>query len=82
VIHVACTGCGTFDIVGPGHPAVECTHPPDVGCRDEGVAHVLTDRTKLKHAHRDDCEPDPETGHYPLHFTFMAGVGAVDMTGA
>lgn len=79
MIHVACQ-CGTFDIVGPGHPAVECGHPPDVGCRDEAAAHVLTDRAKLKHAHRDDCQPG-DNGHYPLTFTFMAGI-AVDMTGA
>jgi hypothetical protein len=64
LIHVHCQNCGTFDIVGPGHPAT--TYDPASG------QHVLTDRTALKHSHADDCEPHPETGHYPLHFTFMA----------
>lgn len=76
MIHVSCQNCGTFDIAGPGHPAVECSHPGDVGCGDAGPGgHVLTDRTALRHSHADDCEPHPETGHYPLHFTFMAEIG-------
>jgi hypothetical protein len=68
-IHVACTNCGTFDIAGPGHPAV--TQDPATG------QHALTDRTALRHSHADDCQPHPETGHYPLAFTFMAEVGQV-----
>jgi hypothetical protein len=62
VWHVACQGCGTFDIAGPGHPAVTY---------DDGKQqHVLTDRTALRHAHDDDCQPNEE-GHYPLAFTFV-----------
>lgn len=71
MIHVACK-CGTFDIVGPGHPAVE--QSADTG------QHLLTDRTKLRHAHADDCQPDAD-GNYPLHFTFMAPVGAQPAAG-
>jgi len=66
LIHVICQNCGTFDIVGPGHPAVEYDA--------EAGQHVLTDRTALKHSHAEDCEPHPETGHYPLAFTFLAAV--------
>jgi len=36
----------------------------------------LTDREALRHSHDEDCEPHPETGHYPLAFTFMAAIGA------
>lgn len=71
MIHVHCQNCGTFDVVGPGHPAVQFD--------GERQQHVLTDRAKLRHSHADDCEPHPETGHYPLHFTFL---GAVGVTGA
>ena len=67
MIHVSCRNCGTFDIAGPGHPAVEFD--------EEKQQHVLTDRTALRHAHADDCEPDAETGHYPLAFTFFAAGG-------
>jgi hypothetical protein len=67
VIHAQCRSCGTFDIAGPGHPAV--TYDEQAG------QHVLTDRTALRHSHADDCEPDAETGHYPLAFTFFRAVG-------
>jgi hypothetical protein len=67
VIHVTCQNCHAFDIAGPGHPAV--TYDA------EAQQHVLTDRTALRHAHADDCEPDAETGHYPLHFTFFGAIG-------
>jgi hypothetical protein len=78
-IHVSCANCGTFDIAGPGHPAVECAHPPDVGCSAAGLGqHVLTTRDAFRHNHADDCEPHPETGHYPLTFTLMARVGPVE----
>jgi len=40
--------------------------------KDEDCRFARADRTALKHSHADDCEPHPETGHYPLHFTFMA----------
>jgi len=73
VWHVSCRNCGTFDIVGPGHPAT--TYDP------ESDRHVITDRTALRHSHEDDCEPHPETGERPLHFTFMAPIGA-PVTGA
>jgi hypothetical protein len=66
LIHISCRNCGTFDIVGPGHPAV--TYNAETG------QHELTDRTQLRHSHAEDCEPHPETGHYPLHLTFMAEV--------
>jgi hypothetical protein len=69
-LHVQCRNCGTFDIAGPGHPAV--TYDEEAG------QHVLTDRTALRHNHAGDCEPHPETGHYPLHFTFMAGIGPAE----
>jgi hypothetical protein len=86
LIHVSCRNCGTYDIVGPGHPGAVCNHPPDVECTAEEAQHVLTDRTALRHNHAADCQPDPETGHYPLHFDFMAGTGASPpaavMTGA
>jgi hypothetical protein len=72
VIHVACQNCGTFDIAGPGHPAVTYD--------TEKQQHVLTDRTALRHSHADDCQPG-EDGNYPLHFTFMAPVGAQPATG-
>lgn len=77
-IHISCKNCGTYDIVGPGHPAT--AYDP------EADRHVLTDRSALRHAHADDCEPHPETGHYPLHFEFMAATGdsgpAATVTGA
>jgi hypothetical protein len=77
VIHISCRTCGTFDIAGPGHPAVQCVHPPDVQCNAAGPGqHALTDRAALRHSHADDCEPDAETGHYPLAFTFFGAVGA------
>lgn len=58
---VTCRGCGASDTAGPGHPAV----------RDRGDGtHELHDRTALRHDHADGCEPDPETGHYPLDFSF------------
>jgi hypothetical protein len=79
LIHILCQNCGTFDIVGPGHPATTYVPHPDDPHNPEAGQHVLTDRTALKHAHAEDCEPHPETGHYPLAFTFMAGVG---VTGA
>ena len=69
--HVSCRSCGSFDIAGPGHPAVEYDN--------EAGQHVLTDRTKLRHAHDEDCQPDAETGHYPLAFTF---IGTIAVTGA
>ena len=70
MIHVSCKNCAAFDIAGPGHPAVEF----------DAVAgqHVLTDRTKLRHNHADDCQPGDD-GNYPLHFTLIGGVG---VTGA
>jgi hypothetical protein len=71
LIHVACKNCGTFDIAGPGHPAVTFD--------EEKQQHVLTDRTALRHAHDDDCQPHPETGNYPLAFTF---IGPLNVTGA
>lgn len=75
MIHAQCQNCGTFDIAGPGHPAVTCAHDDATACADaEAGQHVLTDRTALRHAHAEDCEPHPETGHYPLAFTFFAGL--------
>lgn len=78
MIHVSCRNCGTYDIVGPGHPATTYNAETD--------QHVLTDRAALRHSHADDCEPHPETGHYPLAFEFMAGTGtsgpAITVTGA
>lgn len=68
MIHVQCTGCGTWDIAGPGHPAVRFN--PDSG------QHELFDRTAFKHNHAEACTPD-ESGNYPLHFTLMAGTVAV-----
>jgi len=56
---VTCQNCDTYDIAGPGHPAV----------RDRGDGtHELHDRTALRHAHADGCAPHPETGHYPVDF--------------
>lgn len=80
MIHVRCKNCGTYEIVGPGHPAT--THVPDPADpgNPEAGQHLITDRSALKHAsaggHEDGCEPHPETGHWPLHFEFMAAVGA------
>lgn len=83
MIHVHCSNCGTFDIAGPGHPAVTCAHDGVIACADAGTGqHVLTDRSALRHEHADGCEPHPETGHYPLTFTFMAGIAPVNLTGA
>ena len=67
VIHVACQNCGAWDIVGPGHPAVRFN--------SAAGTHELFDRTALKHAHDEDCQPDAD-GNYPLHFTFMAATAA------
>ena len=61
--HVACKNCGTFDIAGPGHPAVTYDSEKD--------QHVLTDRTALRHEHADTCQPNEE-GSYPLAFTFIS----------
>ena len=83
MIHVSCKseGCRAFDVVGPGHPAVTCDHD-GTACDSAGPGrHVLTDRAALRHDHADGCEPHPETGHYPLAFTFMAGMTPVDLTG-
>jgi hypothetical protein len=88
LIHVSCKGqnCNAYDVVGPWHPAT--THVPDPAdpLNPEAGLHVLTDRSALRHNHADDCEPHPETGHYPLHFEFMAGSDAsppaVSATGA
>jgi hypothetical protein len=73
LIHVSCRNCNAYDVVGPGHPAT--TFDPAT------QQHVITDRSALRHSHADDCEPHPETGHYPLTFEFMAGHAPVDMTG-
>jgi hypothetical protein len=77
LIHVHCRNCGTFELVGPGHPA-GLTDP-------ETGAFTLTDRSALRHAsaegHEDGCQPDPETGHYPLALTFIAPAGAVPAGG-
>jgi len=67
---VACKNCGSFDIAGPGHPAVEYD--------SEAGQHVLTDRTALRHSHDDDCQPGDD-GNYPLAFTF---IGTIAVTGA
>lgn len=65
MIHVQCQGCGAWDIAGPGHPAVR---------QDPGTGqHELFDRTALRHAHADGCQPDA-AGNYPLAFTFLSGV--------
>ena len=66
MIHVSCANCHTFDIAGPGHPAVTFD--------EEKQQHVLTDRSALRHSHAEDCQPG-EDGNYPLHFTFFAAVG-------
>lgn len=82
MIHVHCRGCGAFDIAGPGHPAVTCAHEDGTACGDAGPGqHVLTDRAALRHSHADGCEPHPETGRYPLAFTFMAGTAPVTLAG-
>jgi hypothetical protein len=75
LIHVHCQNCGTFDIVGPGHPATTYVPDPADPGNPEAGQHLITDRTALRHSHGDDCEPHPETGHYPLHFTFIGAVG-------
>jgi len=82
-IHVQCRnpGCLAFDVVGPGHPAVECAHPAETDCGAEEAQHVLVSREKLRHSHADDCQPG-EDGNYPLAFTFMAGTTPVSLTGA
>jgi hypothetical protein len=68
LIHVQCKNCGTFDVAGPGHPAVQYN--------SQAGQHVLFDRTALRHDHADGCEPGDD-GNYPLHFTFMAGTAPV-----
>jgi len=65
---VTCQGCGTYDIVASGHPAM----------RDRGDGtHELHDRTAVRHVHADGCAPDPETGHYPLDFSLMSAPPAL-----
>ena len=85
MIHVSCHNCHTYDIVGPFHPATVYVPHPDDPANPEAGQHVITDRAALRHAHADDCQPG-EDGHYPLHFEFMAAVGAtppaVSVTGA
>ena len=76
MIHVSCKGCHAYDIVGPGHPATTYVPHPDDPDKDQ---HVLTDRSALRHAHADDCQPGDD-GNYPLHLEFMAGT--VTATGA
>lgn len=72
--HVSCKNCGTFDIVGPWHPATTYSpDPSDPGNQDKGQ-HVITDRAAVRHSHDDDCQPGEE-GHYPLAFTFMGAIG-------
>ena len=58
---ITCNNCGTYDIVGPGHPATE--HLGD------GV-HGYGDRTALRHSHAEGCEPNEE-GNYSLDHSFM-----------
>jgi hypothetical protein len=50
MIHVICKGCGKWDILGPGHPAV-MQHP-------ETGQHIWHDRSKAIRG----CECPPETG--------------------
>jgi hypothetical protein len=65
---VTCQNCGAYDMVGPGHPAV----------RDRGDGtHELHDRAAVRHDHADGCEPHPETGNYPLDFSFMTAPAAL-----
>lgn len=73
MIHAQCQNCGTFDIIGLGHPAGETD--PVTG------QFTWTDRTALRHSHDEDCQPDAETGHYLLHLTFIAGIGPVTAGG-
>jgi hypothetical protein len=70
LIHAQCQNCGTFDIIGPGHPAGETD--PVTGL------FTWTDRAALRHSHADDCQPGDD-GNYPLHITLLGGVG---VTGA
>jgi hypothetical protein len=63
---VTCRNCGASDLVGPGHPAT--------ADRGDGT-HELSDRTRIRHAHKTGCTPDPEDG-YPLDFSFTAAGGA------
>jgi hypothetical protein len=65
---VTCKGCGSYDIVAPGHPAM----------RDRGDGtHELHDRGALRHNHAEGCEPHPETGHHPVDFSFMVAPPAM-----
>lgn len=88
MIHVSCKGqgCNAYDVVGPWHPATTYAPDPADPLNPEKGVHVITDRTAFRHEHADDCQPHPETGHYPLAFEFMAAVGesgpAVSVSGA
>ncbi|MGA2412697.1 MAG: hypothetical protein ABSG46_20230 [Candidatus Binataceae bacterium] len=58
---MTCHECGTYDLVGPGHPAVK--YVPDTGM------YGVYDRTKFRHDHGPDCVNDPESG-YSLDWSF------------
>ena len=66
---VTCKGCGSYDIAGPGHPAVRQN-------ADTGL-HELFDRTAIRHAHPDSCLPDAN-GSRPMDFSFMAAPAAMN----
>ena len=67
-------GCGSYDIVGPGHPGVRFN--------EESGQHEFHDRDSLRHNHKDSCVKHPEDG-YSLDFSFMPRpAGLPDFTGA
>ena len=57
---VTCKQCGTYDLVGVGHPAVRP--------RKDGT-YEFFDRDALRHNHADDCKPNKD-GNRPLDFSF------------
>jgi hypothetical protein len=67
LIHAQCRNCGTFDLLGPGHPAGETD--PVTG------QFTWTDRSALRHSHADDCQPGDD-GNYPLDITLFGATGA------
>jgi hypothetical protein len=71
---VTCHGCGSYDIAGPGHPAVR----PKADGHDGQFEFYDRDALRLKHD--ADCVKDPVSG-YSLDFSIMAAPPAMTRAG-
>ena len=66
---LTCKGCGAYDVVGPGHPAVR----PQEG--SPGVVEIY-DRSAVRHSHAAECEHKDKNGDGPMDFSFMPSPAA------